>query len=170
MRTSSLRLPLIGTARARRVVAFALLSATAIGIAVARHVRGPAAASAQTDGAPPAAGNGGSADFTAGASPAPVVVTWPIEMQRDPFVWQAMVATPATAPTPNAAAVEREANESIHLQAIAFAGESPRVIINGSVRQRGESIGGFIIQRIEQRYVVLEKSGITVRVDLRSTN
>jgi hypothetical protein len=100
-----------------------------------------------------------------------VVVTWPIVIERDPFTSELFVAARAETvqARPAAGAIADEAVRVLDVQAIAFIGSSPKLIINGKVRRIDEVIEGFRIVRCEHRSVIVEKDAVQVTVPLRSS-
>lgn len=107
--------------------------------------------------------------------PTAVDVTWPRELKRDLFAWEAVfeVEQPqeeepvAEAPVerPDPAAVRRDAEREVALQAIIF-GEEPIAMINGEVTKVGQTVAGFRVVRIEARRIVLEKENIEISLEL----
>lgn len=92
-------------------------------------------------------------------------VTWPIELRRDLFAWETVFASTRAAADRDDV-IRRRVAEDILVQAIVF-GDAPQAIVNGHVFRAGDSIGAYKVQRIERRYIVVERDGIEVQVDLR---
>jgi len=58
----------------------------------------------------------------------------------------------------------REAADELSLQSV-VTGEQPRAIINGQLVAPGQRIAGFTLIRVAERFVEVEKDGVTVRVN-----
>ena len=90
---------------------------------------------------------------------------WPLELHRDLFRWEDLFEQPLAHDAPAPGDLEREAAEAIELQGVML-GKTPRALINGELRQEGDSVGGFRIRRIEARRVIVEKNGVAVQLAL----
>ncbi len=59
----------------------------------------------------------------------------------------------------------RKAAAELTLQSV-ITGSQPRAVINGQMLSPGQRIEGFVLVRIDERFVLVERDGITVRLDL----
>ena len=59
----------------------------------------------------------------------------------------------------------REAASELSLQSV-VTGDQPRAIINGQLVAPGQAVDGFTVTRVAERFVELEKDGMTVRLKL----
>jgi len=59
----------------------------------------------------------------------------------------------------------RQAADELSLQSV-VTGDAPRAIINGQVVAPGERINGFTVVRVAERFVLIEKDGVKVRLNL----
>lgn len=59
----------------------------------------------------------------------------------------------------------RRAAEALTLESI-VTGDRPRALISGRLLEPGQQVRGFTLVRVAQRFVVLEKDGVRVRLNL----
>ena len=59
----------------------------------------------------------------------------------------------------------RQAAAELNLQSIVTGGQ-PRAVINGQMLALGQRIEGFALVRIAERFVLVERDGVIVRIDL----
>jgi len=59
----------------------------------------------------------------------------------------------------------REAALDLRLEGV-IVGEQPAVIINGQLFQQGQTVEGFVIEKIGDRNVVLEMDGVLIRLSM----
>jgi hypothetical protein len=101
-----------------------------------------------------------------------VKLTIPKRLPRDPFAGQFLKAEQnfqekqAKSPEKSADTPDKAPDPSgLALQSV-MQGARPRAMINGTIIAEGESIQGFTLRRVANRYVVLEKNGQQVRLAL----
>lgn len=96
----------------------------------------------------------------------PLLVAWPMELQRDLFEWEDLPGPASSMPVD---ALLREAQKSLTLQAILLS-ETPQAVINGRVWRCGQTVEGFRIVRIEPRRILVEKQQTEVEIELATSN
>jgi hypothetical protein len=92
-----------------------------------------------------------------------VVVDWPVVVERDPFYSDRVLPPAQTNPNADAAAVAEQARQSLRFTGTIL-GEQPKAMVNRKLYRKGEVVGGFRIVQIENREIVVERGGVSVRL------
>lgn len=104
------------------------------------------------------------------AGRAPVAVTWPVEVGRDPFVWERLrpveVAAAVAQAGPDAGQIERQARQRLRLQGVMYEQASRRALINGRMFEPGSQVEGYEVMEIHERAVTVRREGVTVRLSM----
>jgi len=143
----------------RKLIVLGVAGAALVVLVMARWRSGPASAQAGQMDAPigvHAVSDDPLAQESQNAQPRIAPLRWPAELAGDPFARRGG----SDASPQKVAAIQPD---SLRLKSILFAA-TPRAVINDRVLVEGDSIGGYRIQRIERRAVVVERDGSTARL------
>lgn len=136
-----------GDARVRELCVLAM-AAVLLGVLATRM--NPRQASGSAPMAPETAG--GDRDGLTDPHPTTRSPAWPAGLRRDPFHGDLAIAESRE----DAAASITE--PQLRVGSILL-GQPARAVINDTVVQEGDFVGGYLVKRIEQREVVLERNG-----------
>jgi len=151
--------------RRRHLTILGALTIIVLALMAVRVVRRLASASANTGDLQTIRSPGGKLPVDTDRLPPSVAVTWPCQVRRDLFAWESVFTQPSGKPALDSNEATREAAKSLHLQAIIL-GQHPKVIMNGRLWEAGETVDGFLIQRIENRRIVVEKNNVEIEIPL----